>query len=59
MKVGDEITFVPVSWVTGSMSELTLRYKVKGKVIYINNAHRFYVAEGEVYGHLIREAYKF
>lgn len=37
---------------------LRMTAHVKGRVIYVHPKGRFYVAEGEVGGRTIREAYK-
>ena len=60
MNVGDPISFVPDAWVHGQGAETVLRRTahVKGRVIYVHPKGRFYVAEGEVGGRTIREAYK-
>lgn len=60
MRAGDQICFVPDAWVHGQGSETVLKMeaRVKGRVIYVHPKGRFYVAEGEVGGRTIREAYK-
>ncbi len=32
---------------------------VRGKIIYINEAHRYYLAEAIVFGYALRECFKF
>lgn len=60
MRVGDPITFIPDSWIhrEGTETELTKYARVRGRIVYIHPKGRFYVAEGEVGGRTIREAYK-
>lgn len=56
-EVGEPITWRPscftIGMVPGAVQE------VHGRVIYINEAHRYYVAEADCYGRTIREAFKF
>ena len=60
MRAGDPICFVPDAWVHGQGAETVLKRTahVKGRVIYVHPKGRFYVAEGEVGGRTIREAYQ-
>ena len=60
MKVGDPVVFMPDCWANGQGSE-TIRAcsrAIKGKSVYIQPRRRYYVAEGEVNGRTIREAFK-
>lgn len=60
MKVGDPVLFVPDCWVHGQGSESLLNRTgaVRGKVIYLHPSGRYYVAEGQVGGRTIREAFQ-
>lgn len=60
MKVGDPVLFVPDCWVHGQGSERVQACTgaVLGKVVYIHPKHRYYVAEGQVAGRTIREAFQ-
>lgn len=59
MKVGDPVLFVPDCWVHGQGSESMLAHTgaVRGKVVYIDPKGYYYVAEGQVRGRTIREAF--
>lgn len=60
MKVGDPVLFVPDCWAHGQGSD-TIRActgPVKGKIVYIHPKSRYYVAEGQVGGRTIREAFQ-
>lgn len=60
MRVGDPITFLPDCWVHGQGSESILERTgaVKGKIVYIHPHRRYFVAEGQVGGRTIREAFQ-
>ena len=60
VSVGDAVSFVPSAFTDFAPRE-TLRaaYTLNGRVIYVNAPHRYYVAEAELYGYTLREAYKF
>ena len=60
MSVGDPILFMPDCWVHGQGSETIMSRTgaVKGKVVYIHPRRRYYVAEGQVGGRTIREAFQ-
>lgn len=60
MKVGDPVLFMPDCWVHGQGSESVLEHSgpVRGKVVYIYPKGRYYVAEGQVGGRTIREAFQ-
>ena len=60
MKVGDPVLFMPDCWVNGQRSETILACSgpIKGKIVYIHPRCRYYVAEGELNGRIIREAFK-
>ncbi len=60
MRVGDPITFLPDCWVHGQGSESVQARTgaVRGKVVYIHPKGRYYVAEGQVGGRTIREAFQ-
>ena len=60
MKVGDPVLFLPDCWVHGQGSETVLARaaQVKGTVIFVHPKGRYYVAEGQVGGRTIREAFQ-
>lgn len=60
MNVGDPIVFSPDCWVHGLGSETLLAKasQVKGTVIFVHPKGRYNVAQGEVGGRTIREAYQ-
>lgn len=60
MKVGDPIVFAPDCWIHGQGSETLLAKvsQVKGTIIFVQPKGRYYVAQGEVGGRTIREAYQ-
>ena len=35
------------------------RTKVRGKIVRINHAHRFFLVEAQVFGYILRESFKF
>ena len=60
MKVGDPVLFVPDCWTHGQGSESVMvrTGAVRGRVVYIHPKGRFYVADGQVGGRTIREAFQ-
>ena len=54
IQVGDTYSWVPTSYegASGIMG-------IKGRVIYINERHRYFTAEADVNGFTIRESFKF
>lgn len=59
-RVGDPVKFAPYAFAhPAQYHEQAIPYALDGAVVYVNEAHRYYVAEAELYGYRIREAYKF
>lgn len=60
MKVGDPVLFMPDCWAHGQGSDTIRAYTgpIKGKIVYIHPKSRYYVAEGQVGGRTIREAFQ-
>lgn len=61
MTTGDTYTWIPSAFEgrDGIMAAVNRVYSVSGRVVYINEAHRFFMAEAEVNGFKIRECFKF
>lgn len=58
VKVGDKVTFRPEGWSDTEGEKPRSAGKVlRGRVIYVHPKRRYYVAEGEVDGVKIREAF--
>lgn len=58
VKVGDKVTFRPEGWSDAEGAKPHSAGKVlRGRVIYVHPKLRYYVAEGEVDGAKIREAF--
>lgn len=57
-RVGDPVAFKPAAF-TDYEDLPGIPVVLRGKVIYVNEAHGFYTAEGEVYGYRLRESYRF
>lgn len=55
-KLGDKVSFFPTAFVH---MEASVPQMLRGRVIYVNEAHRFYVVEAECNGHNIRESFLF
>jgi hypothetical protein len=56
----------PFSWKSaafegsnGIMSVTTKETTAHGRVVYINEAHRYFTAEAEAHGYKLRESFKF
>lgn len=61
MQIGETYSWVPTSWegANGIVSALGKKGGVHGKIVYINEAHRYFTAEEEVNGAKLRERFKF
>lgn len=58
VKVGDKVTFRPEGWSdTQGMRRDRRGKSLRARVIYVHPKRRYYVAEGEVDGVKIREAF--
>lgn len=60
MNIGDTYTWTPSAFegASGPGSFEKLR-TVHGRIVYINEAHRYFTAETEVNGIKLRESFKF
>lgn len=60
MNIGDTYTWTPSAFegASGLGSFEKLR-TVRGRVVYINERHRYFTAEAEVNGIKLRESFKF
>ena len=61
MFVGETYSWVPTSWegANGIVSSLRTKGTVHGKIVYINEAHRYFTAEADINGNKLRESFKF
>lgn len=61
MNIGDTYTWTPTAFegASGIMSVTTKTMTVHGRIVYINEAHRYYTAEAECNGYKLRESFKF
>lgn len=61
MFVGETYSWVPTSWKgsNGIVSALGKKGGVHGRIVYINENHRYFTAEANVGGVVIRESFKF
>ena len=61
MQIGETYSWVPTSreGANGIVSSLKTKGTVHGKVVYINEDHRYFTAEANVGGVVIRESFKF
>lgn len=65
MQIGDKVRFVPCGF-SSDPTERPLPGKktpppreVTGTIVYINQEHRYYTAQFEVFGTVLRESFKF
>ncbi len=59
-KVGDPVLFAPYAFIHPAETRMQeIVYALDGRVIYVNEAHRYYVAEAACNGYMIRESFKF
>lgn len=58
---GETYSWVPTSWegANGIVSSLRTKGTVHGKIVYINENHRYFTAEANVGGVVIRERFNF
>lgn len=61
--IGQPVRWTPCAYcnVTDGEDPRSIRKKrpVRGKIIYINEVHRYYLAEAIVFGYTMREYFKF
>ena len=55
--VGEPVAWTPSGFTDGSFPGAS--HMLHGRVIFVNDAHRFYVAEAPCNGSVLREAFKF
>lgn len=61
MHIGEPFSWTPAAFEgsTGIMSVATKETTAHGRVVYINEAHRYFTAEADTNGNKIRESFKF
>lgn len=61
MQIGETYSWVPTSreGANGIVSSLGKMRTVHGRIVYINENHRYFTAEADVDGVVIRESFKF
>lgn len=61
MYIGEPFSWKPAAFQgsTGIMSGTTKETTAHGRVVYINEAHRYFTAEAEAHGYKLRESFKF
>lgn len=61
MYIGEPFSWKPAAFEgsNGIMSVTTKETTTHGRVVYINEAHRYVTAEAEVHGIKLRESFKF
>ena len=61
MQIGETYSWVPTSWegANGIVSSLRTKGVVHGKIVCINENHRYFTAEANVGGVVTRESFKF
>ncbi len=61
--IGQRVTWTPCAYRnvddTEDWKSARGKHPVHGKVVYINEAHRFFLAEALVFGYILRECFKF
>lgn len=55
--VGDAVSFIPAAFI--NFENATVALRLNGRVVYVNNAHRYYTVEAPCNGHRIRESFIF
>lgn len=61
MSIGDTYSWSPTAFEgsSGINESGRKRYIVHGKIVYINEAHRYFTAEAACNGTMLRESFKF
>lgn len=61
MYIGEPYSWTPAAFEgsTGIMSVTTKETTAHGRIVYINEAHRYFTAEAELHGIKLRESFKF
>lgn len=60
MYIGEPFSWKPAAF-EGSNGIMSIGKlgKVHGRIVYINEAHRYFTAEADIYGCKLRESFKF
>ena len=61
MNIGEPFSWTPAAFegASGIMSVTTKETTAHGRVVYINERHRYFTAEAEANGFKLRESFKF
>lgn len=60
MNIGDTYSWTPAAFEGASgICGFEKLKTVHGVIVYINEAHRFFLAEALVFGYMLRECFKF
>ena len=61
MNIGDTYSWTPAAFegVSGIMSVTTKETTAHGRVVYINERHRYFTEEADINGIRLRESFKF
>lgn len=61
MNIGDTYSWTPTAFegASGIMSITTKTMTVHGRIVYINEAHRYFTVEANCNGYAVRESFKF
>lgn len=60
MNIGDTYSWTPAAFEGASgICNIKRLARVSGRVVYINEAHRYFTAEAELHGIKLRESFKF
>lgn len=59
MSIGDTYSWTPAAFEGASGCSFEKLRTVHGRIVYINEAHRYFTAEAEVNGIRLRESFKF
>lgn len=62
MRIGDAYAWTPECFIGergGTLGGKPVARKAHGRIVYINQKHRFFMAEAELNGRVIRECFKF
>lgn len=61
MNIGDTYSWTPAAFegASGIMSVTTKETTAHGRVVYINERHRYFTAEADINGKTPREGFKF
>lgn len=60
MNIGDTYSWTPAAFEGASgICNIKRLARVSGRVVYINEAHRYFTAEAEINGNKLRERFKF